>query len=935
MSQRLLFPAAFALALTLVLPASAFREPRARVDFVPEGAWWIAGHGDASPHSALGAPPAAFRERHGEAWTQRKHGPNGTFRHIWGEGIEVDVAAMDDDAAALGVAETFWREHEDLLPGGVTVEDLQPWSNVLTRGTRYVSHHQTVHGVPVLRAGAFLAIKEGRVVWLGVQCFPGVSVDTAPGIAADEAIATAKGALGDLGAAGTIPGEPSLAIFPYVYADRFEYRLVWAVELKGAVTGRWTAYVDAREDIVLALRDERMFLDATVELEHHDRNPGGAIISSPAPYLYVEHDDGADYADANGAFSTSGSSTSLDLEIRGAYIDVSNEEGSEITTGFGGIGDGDVALWVWADTEFDQAQLDAYRFGSDVRDFAQHLDPSVSISNERMNIKVNYDDSCNAWFDGNITTLQEGDYPYGDYTCNNTAMVADVVYHEYGHGFHFYSVIWGVGDYYGDVGEGFADTMAFLQTGDSTISPYFITNGWGIREVETDLVWPTDVVGEVHADGLIVGGSIWDLRTLLIEEYGEADGQAIVEDIFAGMCKTSTDIPSTYTAALEADDDNGNLADGTPHFCQIHEAFGRHGLVDVAVDTIDLLHDPIQGLVEWGEPIEIEATATPANPECFEGEIEDVRLVWSLDGGGTWDSVDMASTGGGAWAAELPAVPYGTQLRYRVEADDEAGGSVTARPKNPADPGYYAYAGELEEIFCIDFEEESTEWTHELLSGQQTEGADDWMRGTPTGNGGDPDHAYSGLYAWGNDLALEENWDGLYQNSKINALYSPEWDLGEYDTVRLQFRRWLGVEDATYDFGRIYVNDDEVWSNAVGDGGVHHEDYEWILFDLDITDQAAGESSVQIRWEIESDAGLQFGGWTIDDVCLYQMLPEPEGDDDDDDDGDDDDGGGVEPTDEPEITVSGGCECHTADRAAPFAALPFAALLALLGLRRR
>jgi hypothetical protein len=50
-----------------------------------------------------------------------------------------------------------------------------------------------------------------------------------------------------------------------------------------------------------------------------------------------------------------------------------------------------------------------------------------------------------------------------------------------------------------------------------------------------------------------------------------------------------------------------------------------------------------------------------------------------------------------------------------------------------------------------------------------------------------------------------------------------------------------------------------------------------VLFDLDISDWAAGRSEVQIRWEIASDDGAEFGGWNIDDVCLMTAdgTPEP------------------------------------------------------------
>ena len=50
----------------------------------------------------------------------------------------------------------------------------------------------------------------------------------------------------------------------------------------------------------------------------------------------------------------------------------------------------------------------------------------------------------------------------------------------------------------------------------------------------------------------------------------------------------------------------------------------------------------------------------------------------------------------------------------------------------------------LEEINCNDFEENDGGFTHELISGRNQEGADDWMWNVPVGSGGDPDYAASG-----------------------------------------------------------------------------------------------------------------------------------------------------------------------------------------------
>ena len=103
--------------------------------------------------------------------------------------------------------------------------------------------------------------------------------------------------------------------------------------------------------------------------------------------------------------------------------------------------------------------------------------------------------------------------------------------------------------------------------------------------------------------------------------------------------------------------------------------------------------------------------------------------------------------------------------------------------------------------------------------------------------------------------------------------------------MRLRFRRWLNVEDGYFDHARIYVNEQEVWANAASPGGAtavhdtHHRDGEWILADVDLSELAGGQPEVQVRFEIESDEGLQFGGWTIDDLCLYtadEQAEEPD-----------------------------------------------------------
>ncbi|MDD5309385.1 MAG: hypothetical protein PHU25_18875, partial [Deltaproteobacteria bacterium] len=649
-------------------------------------------------------------------------------------------------------------------------------------------------------------------------------------------------------------------------------------------------------------------------------------ITSPAPFVTVMNASSFAVTDADGAFSIDGSATGLNAMLDGTYFKVMNASGANLVADMGALAEGGAFVWRGDGTDLAQAQLDAFRFASDVRAHATGLVQDVAWVNSQVTVNVNIDDAdisdppdgkpdhCNAWFDGEAINLLTGGPLSGGRACNNTATVADVISHEYGHGFHMASAMLGSGVLDPAVSEGLADTLASSITGDSVIGRGFFTSGEGIRDLSPDKVWPDDAAADEHVTGLIVGGAFWDLRERLVSELGEDAGNRATDLIFAKTARLATDVPSVWEAALAADDDDGDLSNGTPHFCAIFASFKPHGLATGGLGRMRIEHTPTGGTAAPGAPFEVQADVAAGDPGC--SALGDVRLAYSLDGGGTWTKTPMEAAGAaGRFQGAVPARPEGTTSLYRIEAVEAVSGDVIMRPDNAAEPYYTVYVGPLEKILCDDFEIEDTEWTHELLSGEVTEGADDWQWGEPTGKSGDPEGAFSGTHAWGNDLGLLSNWNGAYQDEKKNTLESPAWDLSAYDTVRLRLRRWLNVEDGALDQARIYVNEELVWSNtATPDAGIdadaglpppsiHHTDREWIPFDLDISEEAAGRKEVRIRFELETNSSGQMGGWNIDDVCLY-TVPKPLPDADAGADAGD---GGPDAH-----AVSGGCSCVAA-----------------------
>ncbi len=153
--------------------------------------------------------------------------------------------------------------------------------------------------------------------------------------------------------------------------------------------------------------------------------------------------------------------------------------------------------------------------------------------------------------------------------------------------------------------------------------------------------------------------------------------------------------------------------------------------------------------------------------------------------------------------------------------------------------------------------------------GWSTEGQ--WEFGEPQGVHGDPDSGFSGANVYGYNLA------GDYENNiPEHFLMTPALDCSLHQGVRLQFRRWLGVESATRDQARIQVSNDgaawvDVWSNSAGS----EVDTDWRLENYDISAVADGQSTVYVRWGMGPTDGSQtFCGWNIDD---FELLGLPAG----------------------------------------------------------
>jgi cysteine-rich repeat protein len=441
------------------------------------------------------------------------------------------------------------------------------------------------------------------------------------------------------------------------------------------------------------------------------------------------------------------------------------------------------------------------------------------------------------------------------WNCDNTGRIPDVIYHETGHNFHFRSLIdtgtipADINAFFGgdipSLSEGLADTLSTAITHDAQLGPgFFIGDPNGLRNLNPDgieKVYPQDVTFEPHNDGEIIG---------------DAPGHRAADRMFEGIVSHSTVFTSTYADALAADDDDGNLANGTPHQCELSRAFGLHGLAPAGLAGGVAIGTPSVDAGAFVVPIAVPAV------DCPGLGVTAVNVTWR-------SRADTAQTGtvplaanGATWTAALPVVPDGTVLQYQV-AITFSDSSTATRPLNTADPYYEAYVGAVTTIRCDDFETDPG-WTHAA-----TTGTDEWQRaaGGTAPAAGDPTAAASAATILGTDVTD----NGLYAASSDTYAETPAVDTTGYATVRLQYKRWLDVDDGFYDRAAISAGGTALWSNPAGTDAasatsVFH-DGEWRFHDVDLT-AAAAAGSVQVRYALTTDAAGAYGGWNLDDVCV-------------------------------------------------------------------
>jgi len=484
-------------------------------------------------------------------------------------------------------------------------------------------------GIPIEGARVVFRISHGNLIQLGTENLP------APGLAApraklarEQALANLSAYAGGFSAADRFLDGGSLRLLPVRvedarFADGYELGRgrgltpAWQfIFRRGAGRETWRARVDAVTGEMLELVDTNDYAQVT----------GGARVlgtSTNLPMPFADVSSGGSTNSAGVYIYPGGAVTST---LNGPFVRVADGCGAislsadlDGNLGFGTSGGTDCATPGTGGAGNTHSARTQFYHLNRAKEVARGWLPANPWLAQKLTANVDLNNTCNAFWNGTTVNF----YRSGG-GCSNTGEIEGVSLHEYGHGLDGNDGNGSAPDK--GTGETYGDWTAALATHISCIGAGFLsgncggygdacTSCTGVREID----WAKRVSGtphtvanftqvrcpasasylgpcgkEGHCESYVSSEALWDFVNRDLPNPGSGTAWAIADRLWylsrstataAFACTAGTvyasngcNTGSLWKTLRAVDDDDGNLANGTPNSAALYAAFNRHGI---------------------------------------------------------------------------------------------------------------------------------------------------------------------------------------------------------------------------------------------------------------------------------------------------------------------------------------------------------------------
>ncbi|MEP7010819.1 MAG: hypothetical protein ABJC13_10885 [Acidobacteriota bacterium] len=635
----------------------------------------------------------AFQLDHGD-WNAYLDAHNGFVESAEGAGIPWarGVGKTADLPSLEGVARRFLADHPGLF--GTDGKDLRlnpgrsgPASDSLTQ----IDFDVMRGDLAVEGARIVFRVGHGNLIQMGSERLPSALAEAPPvRVTRAQAYAKLSAYVGKFDAAvDRLVDRGSLHLLPIAvrddrFAEGFDFargyglETVWQISFRRkGVIGTWRARIDATTgEIVEFLNTD---LDAGATGGVAPDSGAGAEILRPMPFIDL---GGGQSANSAGTYTYSGSPVSS--TFNGLFVGIAETCGGILLNSnpagdlpFGTTTDGNCATPGFGGTGNTRAARTSFYHVNRGKDIVRGWLPGNPWLNSQVVVSVNNSGACNGFWNGSRILLYEGLAG----SCGASGEEPGFILHELGHGVDQND---GAGLDTANT-EAYADVIAALTLHNSCVGPGFrpancdsygdpCTSCTGLRDIDwgrhasavphtvanyTQLRCGTTgngpCGGEPHCEANVPTEAVWDFANRDLPKPGGSGSWNVLERLWYLSRSTATNaftcvtgptytsngcnIGSWWKTMRAMDDDDGNLANGTPHSCQLFAAFDRHG---IACAT-----DP-------GASVCFRGCTQPAPPTIDLADGDNTTTVtWPNSGGGLVYDVFRNETGCNAGFAKI------------------------------------------------------------------------------------------------------------------------------------------------------------------------------------------------------------------------------------------------------------------------------------------
>lgn len=591
-----------------------------------------------------------------------------------------------------------------------------------------VDFKQMHNGMEILWSNIAVRYSQDQeIVMFGLDAHTSVPNSLPASLTPAQAEAAAEAALLTTVKSSATPADKK--IIPIPVDGRYEYHVVYEVLTETQDThdmpGKYISYVDAATGKIWYRDNEVRQIGFDVNADLYPTNLFNPSQITELPHLRATVGSNTYYSNATGNFNIPGTTFNGTIFLDGRYCEIVTGQNGNVTPSVNPTGIANFGTYTFpTSTPQPQIQhLTAYYHVNVVHDFMKSKLPLfTSMDNPLLTRIDRTDGSCNAFYNGssiNFYTTNSG--------CNALSLVNTVVYHEYGHGISrvFYNSQ-GSNFSNGGMGEGYSDIWAFFINDDPIVGQGFNVNSpnSNIRRYDVNpKVYPQDLVGQVHADGEIIAGAWWDTY----QYWGDLDS---VSALFASSLYGLANGPNgtegevyfdVLIDALQYDDNDNNISNGTPHFNFIVQGFADHGIY--LLNNTEIVHNGLMNQ-NSGAPINVHAEAKTD----FTPFLGDLTMRYRLRGNNGVPASMVMGRNNTMYDSIFPSQTAGEIYEYYFELSDNLNSYSVVSPKN-ADVGINFFERNLPYYVMIGFAPKY----QELFDGAQAPAG--WNIGNVAGDG--------------------------------------------------------------------------------------------------------------------------------------------------------------------------------------------------------